>query len=129
MLLILQFLLLVQRGLYGLFDGLDVLQSGLSLELVESNALLKQRLDLGPHLALPIGLGSCHRFLLKARTLLLLHYLVRLFLEVDQDLVFALNFLFLVDDFLAKARLEGDEMVWVPRERLVVRGGARLADG
>ena len=78
-----------------------MLESRLSLQLVHSDALLQQRLHLGPYFVLAFSLGSYHRFLLETNPLLLLKNLVGLAFQVHQDLVFALYFFLLVHYFLA----------------------------
>lgn len=123
-LFIFQPLLLRQRGLDRLLDRLHVLESGFALKLVQPDALLQEGLHLCANLGLSLGFRAGHSLLLQADTLFLLHDLVCFLLDVDQDLVLALDFFLLVHNFLAQPVLKGDEMVRVPREALVAAASA-----
>lgn len=63
--------------------------------------------------------SASHGLLLEAHALLLLKYLIRLLLEVDENLVLLLDFLLLTNNFHAQSVLEGDEVVGVARECLI----------
>ena len=71
---------------------------------------------------LTIGLCPRHCLLLESHPLLLLKDIVCFAFQVDQDLVFVLNLLFLIDDLLAEPILEGDEVVGVACEALIAAG-------
>ena len=107
-----------------------MLKARLPLELVQADALLEERLHLAAHDVLALELGPHHRLLLQLHSLFLFHDDICLLFKVDEYLVLLLDFLFLIDDFLAQSILERHKMVWIPREALVGRRGTvqRLAD-